>query len=107
MRVIVLIALAGFTLAILIGVFIYDKTKRDRMHKMLLALKKLHTGTITTKKSINMVSLVKEYPTPSDIFNITLDQLRNEDYITVEGDKIKFTSWGKNYYETKVENVRG
>jgi len=102
-----IVALAVLTLAILIGIFIYDKTRADRMKKMMIALKKLHTGPITTKKVMSRAALILEYPCSSNVFNVTITRLKNEDFITVEGDKIRFTPWGKKYYETKVENTHG
>ncbi len=102
-----IVSIAVLALAILIGIFIYDKTRADRLKKMMTALKKLHGGDITTKKAISRLALISEYPCSSNIFNITLARLKSEDYIAFEGDKIRFTPWGKKFYETKVENVRG
>jgi len=95
------------TVAILFGIFIYDKIRTDRIKKMLIALKTLHNGPITTKKAISRSALIAEYPCSTSVFDIILTHLKNEDYVTVEDDKIKFTYWGKKYYETKVENTRG
>ena len=107
MRVIVLIALAVLTLAILAGIFIYDKTRKDRITKMLVALKKLHKGSITTKKTITREALITEYPCSTIVFNDTLTRLKDEDFIVEEEGKIRFTPWGKKYYETKIENASG
>ncbi len=102
-----IVAIAVMALAILIGVFIYDKTRSDRLKKMMAALKKLHGGDITTTKAIPRTALVAAFPCSSTVFNVTLTRLRDEDYIIMEKDKIKFTPWGKKFYETKIENVRG
>ena len=98
-----IVALAALTLAILIGIFIYDHTRKDRVKKMLTALRKLHGGSsITTTKSISKSSLISAYPCSSNVFNTTLHRIKTEEYIVEDKGKLKFTPWGKKFYETKI-----
>ena len=102
-----IVAFAVLTLAVLIGVFIYDYTRKKRKNDMLKAIRNMHEGPIKIKKAISRLSLIAAYPSTSTNFLTTLQRLKDEDLITEEDDKIKFTHWGKKYYETKIEKTRG
>jgi len=97
------VAFAVLTLAVLIGVFIYDYTRKKRKHDMLKAIRDMHDGPIKIKKAVSRLSLMAAYPSTSSNFLTTLSKLKEEDLITEEEDKIRFTHWGKKYYETKID----
>ena len=104
MRVLVIFALAILTLAVLIGIIIYDRkvlTKR----KMILH----HLWRIASKLGdpvgmpIRKIKLMELCQVDAIKFATLTRKLSNEGIIHRDQDSIQLTDYGKQYYEFKVK----
>jgi len=102
-----IVAFAVLSFAVLLGIFIYDYTRKKRKHDMLKAIRDFHDGPIKIKKTVSIIGLMAAYPSTTAIFHTTLSRLIDEDLVIEKDDKIQFTHWGKKYYETKIDKIHG
>jgi hypothetical protein len=106
MRILIIGALAVLTLAILVGVLIYDrkvlaKRKLILHHLWRLASKMDDDPAVMPVRKIKLMELCK---VDAIEFSNLIRKLGNEGIIHIEQDSIKFTDYGKQYYEFKVKN---
>lgn len=104
MRVLVIFALAILTLAVLIGVIIYDHKVRAK-RKMILH----HLWRIASKVGdpvgmpIRKIKLMELCQVDAIKFATLIRKLSDEGIIHRDQDSIQFTDYGKQYYEFKVK----
>ena len=104
MRVLLIGALAVITLAILIGIIIYD---RKVLAKRKLILHHLWRIASTTGDPVGMpirkIKLMEVCKVDAIQFSSLVRKLSNEGIIHRDQNSIQFTDYGKNYYEFKIK----
>jgi hypothetical protein len=104
MRVLVIFALAIFTLAVLIGVIVYDR-KVLAKRKMILH----HLWRIASKLGepvgmpVRKIKLMELCEIDAIKFSTLTRKLSGEGIIHKNQDSIQFTEYGKQYYQFKVK----
>lgn len=91
-------------LAVLIGIFFYDRKERSKRKQILHQLWKIASKTDTIiGMPVRKLKIMENLDMPAMEFAAQITKLANDGIVKREMDSIEFTEYGLQYYEFKVK----